>query len=225
MGWLSAFYRSSIGKKIIVAVTGAIMVLFLIGHMLGNLLIFEGPGAPGQIPRLDQYAELLRFEPTILWIIRLALLGSVILHVITVVQLSLQNRNARKNRYAVKKNATATFSSRTMLWGGIVVGAFVIGHILHFTTGTLFPSLYQHLHPFENVTGSFGHPLLAAIYIFVMVVIFFHLNHGIKSGFETLGVTHPRYVELVRKGGPILALLIVAGFILVPLAVVAGWVK
>ncbi len=225
MGWLSTFYRSSIGKKITVAVTGVIMVLFLIGHMMGNLLLFEGPGQAGEPARLNQYAELLRFEPVMLWIIRLVLLATVVLHVITVIQLSLENNRARNVKYAVKKHQAATVSSRTMLWGGFIVAAFIVFHILHFTTGTIYSAHYEHLKPYHNVITSFQNPIFAGLYILAMVVIFFHLNHGIKSGFETLGVTHPRYVNLVRLGGPILALLIAAGFLLVPLAVLAGWVK
>jgi len=225
MGWLRTFYGSSIGKKITVAATGVIMVLFLIGHMMGNLLIFEGPGEAGEPARLNQYAEILRFEPLVLWIIRLALLGAVVLHVITVIQLSLENRRARAVQYAVKKPQAATLSSRTMLWGGFLVGAFIVFHILHFTTGTINSAQYEHLKPYHNVVASFRNPIFAGLYMLAMIVIFFHLNHGIQSGFETLGVTHPRYVALVRKGGPILAFVIAAGFLLVPLAVLAGWVK
>jgi succinate dehydrogenase / fumarate reductase cytochrome b subunit len=225
MGWLSTFYRSSIGKKITVAVTGAIMVLFLIGHMMGNLLLFEGPGHAGEPTRLNQYAEILRFEPVVLWIIRLVLLATVVLHVITTIQLSLENSRARNVKYKVKKNLAATLSSRTMIWGGLIVAAFIVFHILHFTTGTIYASHFEHLKPYHNVIASFQNPIFAGLYIIAMIIIFFHLNHGIKSGFETLGVTHPRYVDLVRKGGPILAFLIAAGFLLVPLAVLAGWVK
>lgn len=225
MGWLKTFYGSSIGKKFTVAVTGAIMVLFLIGHMMGNLLLFEGPGHDGAPARLNQYAEILRFEPIVLWIIRLVLLGAVILHVITVIRLSLENSRARNAQYSVKKRQAATLSSRTMLWGGFVVAAFIVFHILHFTTGTINSGQYEHLKPYHNVVASFQHPAFALIYIVAMIVIFFHLNHGIKSAFETLGVTNPRYVDLVRKGGPVLAFVIVAGFVLVPLAVLAGWVK
>jgi len=225
MGWLKTFYGSSIGKKITVAATGVIMVLFLIGHMMGNLLLFEGPGHGGEPARLNQYAEILRFEPLVLWIIRLVLLGTVILHVITIIQLSLENSRARNARYAVTKRQAATLSSRTMLWGGFVVAAFIVFHILHFTTGTIDSAAYEHLKPYHNVVTSFQNPVFALIYIVAMIVIFFHLNHGIKSGFETLGVTHPRYVNLVRMGGPVLAFVIAAGFLLVPLAVLAGWVK
>ncbi len=225
MGWFSAFYRSSIGKKIIVAVTGVIMVLFLIGHMMGNLLVFEGPGHAGEPARLNQYAEILRFEPILLWIIRLVLLGSVILHVITVLKLSAENSAARATKYAVKKNEAATFSSRTMLVGGIVVFAFIVFHILHFTTGTVFPQYFQHLRVYTNVVESFQNPLIVGIYVVAMFFIFLHLNHGIKSGFETLGTTNPRYVEMVRRWGPVLAFVIAAGFVLVPLTVIAGLVK
>ncbi len=225
MGGLKTFYGSSVGKKITVAVTGALMVLFTLGHMIGNLQIFEGPGEHGGKAKLDKYAELLRIEPGFLWLIRIVLLVTVIVHVITIIQLTLENKRARGGAYAMKKAQAATISSRTMFWGGLVLGAFVVFHLLHLTTGTVFPQYYEHLRVYTNVVTSFQNPLVAGIYIVAMAVIFLHLNHGIKSGFETLGVTHPTYVNLVRRGGPILAFLIAAGFMLVPVAILAGWVK
>ncbi len=231
MGGLKTFYGSSIGKKITVAVTGCIMILFVLGHMIGNLQIFEGPGEHGGKPKLDKYAEFLRIEPGFLWAIRLGLLATVVIHAITILQLTLENKRARAVAYAVKKPQAATLSSRTMFWGGLALFAFIVFHLLHLTTGTVL-SRYHNVYPethlpraYENVVGSFQNPLVAGIYIVAMLVILLHLNHGIKSAFETLGVTHPKFVNLVRVGGPILALLVAAGFMLVPVAILAGWVK
>ncbi len=225
MGWIGSFYRSSIGKKIVVAVTGIIMYLFLIIHMLGNLQVFEGPGHAGGKARLDAYAELLRIEPGILWAFRLVLLASVVLHTITILQLWSDNRAARGGRYLVKKNRAATISSRTMIFGGVIIAAFIVLHILHFTTGTILPGNYVHGEVYANVVKSFQMPLVSILYLAAMVVIFFHLKHGITSGFETLGTSHPRYLAFVKKAGPVLAFLIAAGFALTPIFVLAGVVK
>ena len=225
MGWLGSFYRSSIGKKIVVAVTGIIMYLFLIIHMLGNLQVFEGAGHDGGKARLDAYAELLRLEPAILWAFRFTLLAAVVLHTITIIQLWFDNRAARGGKYLVKKNRTATLSSRTMVYGGVLVAAFIVFHILHFTTGNIFPQNYEHGMVYANVVKSFQNPFIAGGYMVAMVVIFFHLKHGIVSGFQTLGTSHPRYLGMVEKVGPVLAFLITAGFALTPIFVLAGVVK
>jgi succinate dehydrogenase / fumarate reductase cytochrome b subunit len=225
MGWIGSFYRSSIGKKIVVAVTGIIMYLFLIIHMLGNLQVFEGPGHDGGKARLDAYAELLRVEPGILWAFRLVLLASVVLHTITIIQLWFDNRAARGGKYLMKKNRVATISSRTMLYGGIFVAAFIVFHILHFTTGQVFPQNFEHGMVYANVVTSFQNPAIAIGYLIAMVVIFFHLKHGIVSGFQTLGTSHPRYLTFVEKAGPVLAFLITAGFALTPIFILAGVVK
>lgn len=225
MGGLKAFYGTSVGKKITVAITGCIMVLFVLGHMVGNLQIFEGPGEDGHPAKIDSYAKILRVEPGLLWVIRLVLLTTVIVHVITILQLTIENNRARGSAYAVKKPQAATISSRTMFWGGLGLGAFIVFHLLHLTVGSVFPQYYEHLRVYRNVVMSFQNPLVAGIYIVAMILIFLHLNHGIKSGFETLGVTHPRYVTLARRGGPILAFIVAAGFVLVPVAVLVGWLK
>jgi succinate dehydrogenase / fumarate reductase, cytochrome b subunit len=225
MGWIGSFYRSSIGKKIVVAVTGIIMYLFLIIHMLGNLQVFEGPGHAGGKARLDAYAELLRVEPGILWAFRLVLLAAVVLHTITILQLWSDNRAARGGKYLVTKRRAATVSSRTMIWGGLLIAAFIVFHILHFTTGTILSGNYEHGMVYANVVKSFQNPLVAGLYLVAMVVIFFHIKHGIVSGFQTLGTSHPRYLAFVEKAGPVLAFLITAGFALTPIFVLAGLVK
>ena len=223
MGWLLSFYRSSIGKKITVAVTGAIMILFLLVHMLGNLQIFEGPGATPATTRINQYAELLRLEPVLLWAFRVVILSAAILHVVTILQLQFRNWAARGSvGYKMKKTLAADFASRTMFWGGLIIFTFIVLHILHFTTGTVFTQFKpsgEERDVYSYVVSSFRNPWLAGGYFFVMVVIFFHLQHGITSAFETLGSSHPRYWAMARVGGPILALLITAGFALVPLLV------
>jgi len=228
MSTLGRFYRSSIGQKIVVAVTGAILVLFLIGHMLGNLQVFEGRGPTVESTRLNEYGRLLRVEPAVLWTIRLALLLAAVLHVWTTIRLTLANRRARQVSYAMKKSQAATLSSRTMIWGGLLLFAFIVLHILHFTTGQVLPSQMErfgHEDVYARVVASFQNPVIALLYAAIMIVLFFHLRHGITSGLETLGVTNPRCLAMARKGGPALAALIVLGFLAVPVLLWLGVVR
>jgi len=218
------FYGSAVGKKIVVALTGALLVLFLLGHSLGNLLVFEGRGETPETTKLNEYAELLRVEPAFLWGVRLVLLAAALLHVVTTVLLALQNRAARGTPYGVKKHQAAGIASRTMIYGGLLLAAFIVYHILHFTAGSVHRSLFEHGDVFSNVVRSFRNPFIAGAYLLAQVFLFLHLKHGIKSLAETLGVSHPRYVALFRRGGPALALLLAIAFSSVPLAVLLGLV-
>jgi len=225
---IARFYGSSIGKKIIVAVTGALIILFLIVHMLGNLQVFEGRGPSVEQTRLNEYAELLRLEPALLWAFRLGLLGLIVLHVLTTLTLYFQNRAARGTSYAVKKNQASTLSSRTMVWGGVLIGAFVVYHILHLTVGTAHHdqvTQFGHHDVYSRVVYSFQHPIIALMYIAAMIVIFFHLKHAITSSAQTLGVNNPRYLSLFEKGGPVVAALLVIGFLAVPVSIWLGLVE
>ena len=225
MSWVSTFYGSSIGKKTIVAVTGAIMVLFLIGHMLGNLQVFAGPGTATEPAKLDEYAELLRFEIGILWAIRVALITTVVLHIITVVKLRAENSAARGQNYAVRHYQRANAFSRSMFWGGLALFAYIVYHILHLTAGVAHASLFEHGHVYANVIRSFQQPLIAGVYVVATVCLYFHLFHGVVSLFQTLGVSHPRHLQAVEKFGHALAAIIVIGFASVPIGVLLGVVK
>lgn len=219
MGWFGRFYGTAIGKKLVVAVTGAIMVLFLVSHMLANLFAWEGP------EKLNGYGELLRLEPALLWGARTVLLTAVILHIVTTVQLVVANRRARSRGYAVKKSQAATWASRTMAVGGLLLAGFILYHILHFTTGTVHHAIYEqfgHGNVYARVVESFRNPFITGAYVLAMFVLCFHLWHGVKSLGETLGVSHPRYVGWFRRGGPLLAAVLFLGFISVPLGVVFG---
>jgi len=221
MSWVGAFWRSSIGKKLVVAVTGVAMVLFLVAHMVGNLKVFKGPEA------LNHYAELLRVVPELLPAFRIGLLVMVGLHILATVQLTAQNRGARGVSYAAHSKQRSTAASRTMIFGGIAIALYVVYHILHFTTRDVHQALvpYDHHNVYANVVKSFQNPMIAGVYLLAQVALFFHLTHGIQSAFRTLGVSHPRYLELTTKGGHALAAIIVLGFMAVPLAVLAGIVK
>jgi succinate dehydrogenase cytochrome b subunit len=215
---VARFYESTIGKKVIMAVTGLILFGYLILHMLGNLQIFLGPTV------MDHYAEALHGNPALLWTARTVLLVSVILHIWASVALTKVKRDARPVAYVKRTNVVSTWGSRTMMWSGPVIAAFVVFHLLHLTTGTIH-SQFVALHPYENLVSGFLIVPFALIYIAVMVLIGFHLSHGIWSMFQSVGFSHPRYTPAIKKFAAIFSWILIAGFISVPLAVLAGLVR
>lgn len=219
MSWLGTFYATSIGKKIVVALTGLVMVAYLIAHMLGNLQVFAGRGPTVEATKLNEYARLLRVEMGLLWAIRLALLGALVLHVVTTIKLSAENRAARKERYAQRSYRSASLYSRTMVWGGIALFAYVVYHLLHLTLGRAHPGLFVHGDVYGNVIRSFQQPAIVAVYLFATVALYFHLHHGAASLVDTLGVSHPRHRSALRAVARASAVVICAGFAAVPLGV------
>ncbi len=220
------WYRSSIGKKAVMAVTGTLLVLFVIGHIAGNLKIFEGAA------KIDAYGGFLRVvgapvfgNEQLLWIIRLGLLACVGLHILAAVQLTAQNRAARPVRYARKNELDASLASRTMRWGGALIAVFIVFHILHFTTGTLHPDFHEGKVYTNVVTGFAKWPLAAAFYIVAMVAVGFHLYHGTWSMFQTLGLRTRQNHRPLRIGATVLSVVFVLASVAVPVAVVAGFVK
>lgn len=218
------FYRSTVGKKWIVAITGLMMIGFLLGHMVGNLQIFEGRGLTIETTKINQYAAFLKKEMALLWMARIGLLGAVFAHVIATISLVRLNKKARPHAYAVKKTYS-TAASRMMFYGGIAIFLYIIYHILHFTTGTVHPGMHDHVDVYGNMVTSFQVWWISGIYIVAQLALFMHLYHGAVSLFQTMGVSNPRHMALVKKGGIGLAVLICGGFISIPLAVLAGWVQ
>ena len=225
MSGLGGFYRSSIGKKIVVGATGILLVGFLFVHMLGNLQAFEGPGEHGEPAKLTQYGELLRTEMAVLWAMRLGLLGLLILHVVTTVRLVAENRAARPERYAMARSMKTTFAARTMLFGGVALFAYVVYHILHLTVGAAHRDLFREGDVYGNVVRSFSNPVIATVYVAAMIPVFFHLRHGIQSALRTLGVDHPEHLARIQTAGGALAALITLGFMAVPLGVLFNLIR
>jgi succinate dehydrogenase / fumarate reductase cytochrome b subunit len=212
------FYDSTIGKKAVMAVTGLILFGFLILHMAGNLQIFLGPTV------MDHYAETLHGTPELLWGARTVLLVSVLLHIWASIQLSGVKKEARPVAYVKPGNVQSTYASRTMMLSGPVIAAFIILHLLHFTTGTRLPQFVE-LHAYENVVAGFSQPVFALLYIIVMLLVATHLSHGIWSMFQSVGFSHPRYTPKIRKFAAVFAWILIAGFISVPIAVLTGLVR
>lgn len=208
------FYESTIGKKAVMAVSGLILFGFLIAHMLGNLQIFLG----SQV--MNHYAETLHGNPPLLWTVRTILLVSVVLHIWASLQLSMIKREARPIGYVKRSNVSSSWASRSMMLSGPFIAAFVVFHLLHLTTGTIHPRFVA-LHAYENLVNGFQIPF-AVVYIVVMILIGFHLNHGIWSLFQSLGLSHPRYTPTIKKFAAIFSWVLIAGFISVPVAVLLG---
>jgi succinate dehydrogenase / fumarate reductase cytochrome b subunit len=212
------FYNSTIGKKAIMAVTGLILFGFVIGHLAGNLQIYEGPEV------MNRYAVFLRSMPAVLWGARIVLLLSVILHIVAAIQLAALKNEARPVSYVKKNNAHSSYASRTMYWSGPILAAFIIYHLLHFTFGTVHPD-FQELHPYENVVNGFRVIPVSIAYIVAMILLGMHLYHGAWSMFQSVGLSHPKYTPMLKRFAALAATLIVIGNISIPISVMAGIVK
>lgn len=218
-------FRSSIGRKILAALSGIVLILFLIGHMLGNLQIFAGPDA------INSYAEFLHSMPGALWCVRFGLLAIFLLHVVLTIQLNLENAAARPQPYGFEETVKATLASRTMLLSGLVLGFYVIGHLLHFTVGVIYPE-YAVLKDaagrhdvYSMVVKGFQQPGISIAYIVCMALLWSHLSHAVSSVFQTLSLRGPQSAKIIDILGPLVATVIVAGFIAVPAAVLLDIVR
>jgi succinate dehydrogenase / fumarate reductase, cytochrome b subunit len=201
------------------AVTGLILFGFVIGHMVGNLQVYEGPDV------FNNYAKILRLFPITLWVVRLTLLASVTLHITATVQLALRKRKARPVAYSKKESIVSTYASRTMYWSGPIILAFVIYHLLQFTFGVTGVPDYQEGQAYQNVVSGFQQPVISLFYIIAMALLCLHLRHGAWSALQTIGISHPRYTPILKHLATAVALLIAIGFISVPLGVLIGWVR
>ena len=210
-----AFYRATIGKKVVMAVTGIILVGWIIGHVLGNLLVFRGPAA------LNEYAALLKSNAALLWAMRAGLLITVVLHVVAAVQLVRHEAASRPVRYAKRVPQESTFASRTIRWGGLIIAVFVVYHLLHFTTGTLHPS-FSHTDVYGNMLSGLSVPWVAAIYLVAVAALGLHLYHGVWSAFQTLGISGPTMTVARRRLAIGIAGIVYLGFTAIPVAILFG---
>lgn len=225
----SRFLGSTLGKKIVVAVTGLAMIGFLIGHVTGNLKVFLPDPEPG-VADIDAYAAFLRSmgEPlvphgSLLWMARLGLIAALVLHVVFVIQLAARNRAARPQAYAQTRYSQSTWPARLMMYSGLLLLVYVVFHILHFTTGTVEPAAFEHGAVYANLYRAFVQWPWVAVYLVAMAIVAIHLYHGAWSAFQSLGLDHPDRNRLIRIGAAGLAILLFAGFAAVPLAFITGW--
>ncbi|MDQ3243223.1 MAG: succinate dehydrogenase cytochrome b subunit [Gemmatimonadota bacterium] len=214
------FYRSAIGKKAVMGVTGLIGIGFVIAHLAGNLLVFSGAEA------INRYSHFLKSTGELLWLLRAVLIAAVIMHVIAAVQLTRQNRAARPVEYVNREPQVSTLASRTMRWGGTVLLLFIVIHILHFTTGTLKPAgVFSTADVYSNIVASFRLWWVALFYVVSIIILGFHLFHGAWSSVRSLGVRQPSTNPLQRKVALAVAIFVWLGFTVVPVAVFVGLVR
>lgn len=221
---LRALWHSTIGKKAVVAVTGLIMIAWLLVHMLGNLKIFFGP------TEFDDYAHWLRDigKPILkgawfLWIQRAFLLVVLVLHVVASYQLSRRDLRARPVKYNGKQRFEATVTTRYMRTGGIALGLFIIWHLLNLSVGVGIEG-YDQPRAYANIVQNFSVWYENLVYIAAMAFLGLHIHHGFESSTRTLGFHRPTRARAIKLTGDVLAVTIAVGFIVVPVAVMAGLV-
>ena len=225
MSILTNIFRSSLGKKYIMALTGVGLFIFVIGHMLGNLQVFLGPEA------LNTYAAFLKSRPGLLWVVRLGLMLIVVLHITTAIQLVLENRRARPVRYLNNKPPASSLASRTLLLSGLIIFFFVAYHLMQFTIGVTNPE-YLHLedslgrHDVYRMTIlGFSSPAVSGFYILAMGLLCLHLSHGVSSSFQSLGLKNKNAGIVIDRLAKAVAIMIFVGNCSMPLAVLAGIIR
>jgi succinate dehydrogenase cytochrome b subunit len=211
------FFASSIGKKVVMALTGVALFGFVVVHMVGNLQVYLGP------ERLNAYAEKLRELGPLLWGMRIGLLVAVVLHVWSAYSLTRMNQRARPQGYRERADRASTYASRTMRWSGVILLLFVVYHLLHFTFGP------RVVHPqfvpgdvYHNFVTGFQNPLVSAFYILAMLALGLHMYHGVWSMMQTVGLSHPRLNPWRRRFAALITIVVIAANISFPVAVLTG---
>lgn len=243
MNLVGSFFGSSIGRKIIMAVTGVILIGFVVGHLVGNLQIFQ------DADHLNGYAQFLHQLGPLLWVVRLGLLATVLLHIWAATVLSLENKKARGTDYAFKHTIRATFASRAMRWTGLIVLAFLIYHLAHFTLGVVQKETFKDTPPLNHYTMTkdyrvagftvvkagddvanvynmvvlgFQNKVVSLFYIIAVGLLSIHLLHGFDSLFQTLGLRNAKWADCLHKAALVLCVVYFLGNLAIPGAVIAG---
>ena len=214
---------NSVFKKVVVAVSGIVMLLYLVAHVVGNLKVFAGR------EEFNSYSEWIRTvgdpavpHQTVLTIVRIVLLVAVAAHIWGTVSLWRQAKRARPQGYVTKKAVAQSYASRTMRWGGVIVGLFIVWHILDLTTGTVNPE--GDASPYDRLVASFSNPLSTAFYVLALVLLGMHLRHGIWSATQTLGQSNKRRERTVNAFATVFSTALIGAFLLVPFSVLFGLV-
>lgn len=223
--WIGTFYRSAIGKKAVMAVTGVFLFGWIFAHMLGNMKLYFGP------EHMNEYAHWLRVmggpavpDSYALWGVRLLLIAAVFFHILAATQLTIMNRKARPFDYRDRDYVVGGYAARTMRWGGVIILLYIIYHLLHLTTGTLHPSFIKD-DPYHNVVSGFQVWWVSAVYIIANLALGLHLYHGLWSMFNSVGWSHPKFNSWKRMFATAFALIITFGNISFPVMVLIGVVR
>jgi succinate dehydrogenase / fumarate reductase, cytochrome b subunit len=220
MGFLS----SSVGRKVVMAITGFFMFFFVTVHLLGNTSIFIGPSA------LNTYAEKLHNLGPLVWIFRGFMFVMLAVHVYFGITLTLENSAANPSKYAVSRKLKATFSSETMIWTGVLLLAFLVYHLLQFTfriTPDIVPDAVANRpgDVYEMVLGSFRITTISLVYVAGMATLFFHLSHGIQSFFQTVGCSNDKTLPKITTVGKLISAIFLVGYSAIPVLILAGILK
>ena len=230
MNLVARVWNSSLGKKYIMAITGCALVLFVVAHLLGNLQIFLGRDV------INRYGAFLQNNLELIWPARIGLLAMVVLHIISAARLTAENRAARPVKYQQCEIVAASYASRTMMMSGLIVAAFIVYHLLHFTvqteainfTGKNFHTLVDDKGR-HDVYGmmvlGFSRPIVSAFYIVAMALLCLHLSHGMSSMFQSMGWKKAYYKPLLDGGARFVAALIFLGYVSIPIAILLGLVR
>ncbi|MGW8553121.1 succinate dehydrogenase [Streptomyces tubercidicus] len=218
-------WGSTVGKKAVMAVSGLVMLLYLVVHMLGNLKIFFGADEfNGYGHWLRVVGEPFMHEEWTLWLVRVVLVAAVVAHATSAYQLSRRDIKARPHK-SVHKKARTSYATRTMRWGGIILGLFIVWHVLDLTTGTVHTGGFQEGRPYQNVVDTFSTWYGNVIYLVAMLALGLHIRHGFWSAAQTLGVGSRARERLLKTLAQVLALVLTVGFVSVPVAVMTGVVS
>ncbi len=225
MNILLRLFTSTLGKKFLMAITGAGLFLFVIGHLVGNLQIFLGPES------INRYGHFLQTTPEILWPARIGLLAFVIIHIWASISLTIENRAARTTGYEVKELVAASTASRTMIWSGLIIFAFICFHLAHYTLLVVHPE-YRNLMDaqgqhdiYQMMVLGFSNCWVSGFYVLSIGLLCIHLGHGTSAMFQSLGLKNAAYATMIDRLARAAALLIFLGYISIPIAVLAGVVK
>ncbi len=214
------FWHSTNGKKVVMAVTGAMMFAFVVGHMLGNLQMFEAP------EHINAYGRFLHNLGELLWLERGILTLAIVLHITATVQLAIRNKAARPVGYSRRQAINSSYASRTMYWSGPIVLVFIIFHLLQFTAGYVHPhATFVAGDVYANVVAGFQVWWVSAWYIFALALLSLHLSHGLWSMFQSVGLAHPRNSVYLRLAARAIAALIFLGYVSIPVSVLLGFIK
>ena len=217
--------ESTVGKKILMAITGQMMLVFVIIHLLGNTTVY--------FHNLNAYAAALHAMPVLVWMFRLFMASMLCLHVYLGIVLTLENKKAKPLAYAVNTQLSATFAGRNMIWTGSLIGVFLVYHLLHFTIQVIDPSVSALRNPDAlgrpdvsmMVLSSFRHIGIVSFYIISVAGLLLHLFHGIQSSFQTWGLNNERSFPIITRGGQIAATILFLGYAAIPVVIVMGIVK
>ncbi len=214
-----ALVRTTIGKKMLMALSGVVWFGYVIGHLLGNLKVFAGPES------INSYSEFLHQTPAILWPTRALLLAALAAHVITSAELTIGNLGARPVGYEKKQDVATSYAAKTMIWSGPLLFFFILYHLAHLTLGVAPGTPFDPHHVYNNIVHGFRIWWISGLYLFAQLCLGMHLYHGAWSFLQTLGIHHPEYNPLRKQLAAAAAVLIVAGFLSIPIAVAAGFLE